>query len=119
MTNYYLEFDNAVDVAHWEEWAGREYAAANSVAYPIPPDNWPGPGAPPDSLMTYFYLRAEPKASGGGVVRLDPDIFDFATTTVRQLTDSTQYSFDLPANKKTREQLSTEARAIIDDGLPP
>ena len=110
----YLEFFNNEAVARWEEWCGRKYAAANDVAYPIPPDNWHGPGDPPPELLTFFYLRAQPKASGGGVVTLDDDVMQFADTATITMGDDSTYGFDIAANALTHQNLTAEGQAAID-----
>lgn len=114
----YLEFDSDSDLKRWEEWAGRMYSLASDQPYPLPPDSWPGPGAPPDSLNTYLYLSGVRKPSGGGVVKLDDEILSFATTAPQTLTAGIQYAYDIPANQKTIAQLTEEGRTVVTPRLP-
>jgi hypothetical protein len=105
MPRKYVEIATETELVKWEEWCCRKYAAANSVAFPIPDD-------PPGTGFTYIYLLGARKPSGGGVVRLDQDAIGFCDTSPVTLTDSSTYEYDLAANMVEHAALSEEAQAI-------
>lgn len=114
----YLEFDSDLQVASFEEWAGREYARhTNEPAYPIAPDSWTGPPeVPPIAAYTWFYTRCSRKivcgTLMGGVCEVPDGLLVFANQP-QTLSNGSVYNFDVHANLKTFEQLTPEGQLAI------
>lgn len=111
----YIETGTDLQAAQFREWAGREYARANTRAYPIPPDEWPGMhNVPPDPIplgaYTLWWCDPMPKIGGGGVFKLDDELVGFATQA-QTLSDGNAYFCDLATEAKTLEALSAAGQA--------
>lgn len=87
--SWYIELTDSAEMAHLQEWLGREYARHLGVPWPIKPD-WSGPSAePPLSVYVRYYTVAI-----GGVLPIDAACIQFADREAL-LTDGTVYVLDL------------------------